>query len=134
MTDDELESLLVNWARFVRDRERLLNHCLSAEWRWDSRQWHGTYGDLDSPPTVGRIEAPDIKRALMVERAIRRNKDGYSLPLRFRRVLVGKYVLREKPKAIVRKARIDIRAFGDVLNRARQMVRNRLLFFLSKGR
>lgn len=133
MTEDDFEALIQNWARWARTKPHYLNRCLSAEWRWDSRMWHGTYGDLDSPPEEPRVDQPNIVEALLIERAVRRNKNGYSLPHRMRQVLVGKYVYRARPQAIVRKARINIQHFEDVLQQARSALRNRVLYLLSKS-
>ena len=136
MTDSEFERLLRNWARWARERPHYISHCLSIEWRWDSRMWHGTYGDMESPPAPGSRTDPDVAEAMLVERAIRSpgRRGGWAFPERFRRVIVGRYVYRERPGAIVRRARIDHRNFQDVLQQARSALRNRLNFLMSRGK
>lgn len=113
MTDDDLNEILLNWARWVRDRGYRKQHCYSIEGRYRSPQhWN---------PPEPRPPDTDLWEAVKVEKIIIR------LPRKYMVLLVGHYVKKSNPMATCRKIAIRFNDYDATLQMARLMVRNNLL-------
>lgn len=112
MTDDDLELIFKNWARWVRDRSFRKKHCYSIEGRYRSPQhWH---------PPEPRPPEVDWQEALKIEKIVVR------LPKKYTALLVGHYVKLSNPMSICRKIAIRFNDYEATLQMARIMVRNNL--------
>lgn len=112
MTEDDLESIFRNWARWVRDRSFRKQHCFSIEGRYRSPQhWN--------PPEPKPAEV-DWQLALKVEKIVVR------LPRKYLTLLVGHYVKLSNPMSTCRKIAIRFNDYNATLQMAKIMVRNNL--------
>src|SRR6185369_8464458 len=112
MTDHDLEQILIEWARYVRNGRARGTHCASAEHKYRSPQtWH---------PPQPRAPIIDIFRAQRTERAIT------ELPRRARMLLIAHYVAQAAPKRTCMRLRINYLDYGPYIASARLMVAERL--------
>lgn len=113
MTEDDLEAIFRNWARWVRDRGYRKQHCYSIEGRYRSPQhWN---------PPEPRPPEVDIFQALKVEKIVIR------LPNKYKVLLVGHFVKLSNPMSICRKIAIRFNDYDATLQMAKIMVRNNLV-------
>lgn len=114
LSDDALERLLENWARWCREH-RNWGHCFSVEHKWNSPQtWHDT-GEPKSP-----LMPLDRVAALAVNDAWR------GMPEPYKTVLSDWYVYRASPHRTCRVNGLRQSAHAEYVNRAKLMCRNRL--------
>lgn len=118
MTDDD-DLLFENWARWVRDRWGEPSMCHSIESRYRSPQtWHPPEA---RPPEVDRNSAMLVeKQVSYFQRSENKSLKGYA------EILKGHYVLRAKPEASCRKAKVRVRDYNSVLKVAQLTVINRM--------
>lgn len=113
-SDDELESLLENWARWSRELPER-GHCSSLEHRYRSPQtWH----DLGAP------QAPS--QPVNREAALAVNRAWGAMPQPWKGVLRDWYVFGANPRMTCRRIKIPFSAHPDYLRDARMMCRNLL--------
>jgi len=114
MTDDDLEEIFINWARWAKNRSHRKQHCFSIEGRYRSPQtWHPPE---PKPPEI------DLWEALKVEKAV------VGLPKKYRILITGHYVYKSNPMSLVRKIAIRFNDYNATLQMARLMVKNRIRY------
>ena len=118
MTDDQLEYLLNNWARWVSDRKlHETTSCKSFESRYRSPQvWHPPEA---RPPEIEIFKAADVEKIVVYLGS----KPGTK---KYKEILVGHYVYKARPESVSRRARIRLVEYPENLKMARLIVRNRL--------
>jgi len=119
MSDDELELMFENWARWCKDKYHDDAKCKSIEKLYRSPQtWHPPEARA---PEVNNISASNVEREVIYLRLSENSSfNSYAAILR------GHYVLRAKPEYTCRKAKIKVKEYWPVLKLARLVVRNRV--------
>lgn len=114
ISDDELERLLDNWARWCREHQRL-GECNSIERKWRSPQvWHEPGAPVTPLGPIDRVSALEV------------NDAWRRMPEPYKSVLKDWYVHHRSPFYSCRRLSLRPRAHAEYLRIARLMCRNLL--------